>query len=168
MGNFFSSGGSRDTFTNLTDLFGPTLETGSSSSSTAALLPSDGVVAIYFSAHWCPPCRSFTPVLAETYITYQEDCSDEDTPFRIVFVSSDKTLSEFSSYFNSMPFLALPYSASGIKRKLSNIFSIRGIPSLVVLDAKTGKILSSNGRNDIVSAKGGDIRGVLQKWIANR
>ena len=24
-------------------------------------------VGIYFSAHWCPPCRGFTPVLTEFF-----------------------------------------------------------------------------------------------------
>ena len=24
-------------------------------------------IAIYFSAHWCPPCRGFTNVLKEVY-----------------------------------------------------------------------------------------------------
>ena len=24
-------------------------------------------VGIYFSAHWCPPCRGFTPKLVESY-----------------------------------------------------------------------------------------------------
>ena len=31
------------------------------------ILQSAPVIAYYFSAHWCPPCRKFTPVLASLY-----------------------------------------------------------------------------------------------------
>jgi nucleoredoxin len=30
------------------------------------------VVAFYFSAHWCPPCRAFTPVLKKFYEVSQK------------------------------------------------------------------------------------------------
>ena len=28
---------------------------------------SNTVIGLYFSAHWCPPCTRYTPVLAEKY-----------------------------------------------------------------------------------------------------
>ena len=47
-------------------LFGEQLVSGTETVKTAEVL--DGkVVGIYFSAHWCPPCRGFTPKLAEWY-----------------------------------------------------------------------------------------------------
>lgn len=39
---------------------------GSSLSADAALVGKD-VILVYFSAHWCPPCRAFTPVLKDFY-----------------------------------------------------------------------------------------------------
>lgn len=62
------------------------------------------VVGIYFSAHWCPPCRGFTPVLAEFYNTHHEAKN-----FEIVFVSSDRDTESFNGYFGEMPWLALSF-----------------------------------------------------------
>ena len=42
-------------------------------------------VGIYFSAHWCPPCRNFTPVLAEFYNAVNQN----GKIFEVIFVSSD-------------------------------------------------------------------------------
>jgi len=64
---------------------------------------SGSVVGLYFSAHWCPPCRGFTPKLIEFY----KKMSGKD--FEVVFVSSDKDESQFNEYYGSMPWLALPF-----------------------------------------------------------
>ena len=50
------------------------------------------VVALYFSAHWCPPCRQFTPVLKDFY----EELDGEK--FEIVFVSFDRSEKDLKDY----------------------------------------------------------------------
>ena len=67
-------------------------------------------VGLYFSAHWCPPCRGFTPKLAEFYKAHHLD-----KKFEIVFVSSDKNEEGFKEYYSEMPWLALPFSERALK-----------------------------------------------------
>jgi len=71
---------------------------------TAARLADAEVVGVYFSAHWCPPCRQFTPILAKMYTEMRA----AGKKFEVVFVSADKSESDFDMYFGEMPWLALP------------------------------------------------------------
>jgi nucleoredoxin len=109
---------------------------------TAEALAGKEVVGLYFSAHWCPPCRGFTPKLAG----YYKDIVAAGKSLEIVFVSSDKDQGSFDEYFGEQPWLALPFSARDEKNALSSKYGVSGIPSLVLLDGKTGELITKDGR----------------------
>jgi len=115
-------------------------------STKIAELRKNKVVGFYFSAHWCGPCRSFTPVLAEKY----NEMKKQGKEFEIVFISSDSDEKSFGLYHHEMPWLALPYSDADTRKKLSLKYSIRGIPSVILVDGD-GKILTESGRSYIQS-----------------
>jgi len=52
-------------------------------------------VLCYFSAHWCGPCKGFTPHLAKWY----KEANKSGKIVEIIFVSNDKTEGEAKSYF---------------------------------------------------------------------
>jgi len=114
---------------------------------TSKALEGVDVVGLYFSAHWCPPCRSFTPVLSSKYLKLKE----AGKKIEFVFLSSDQDENAFKEYHASMSFLALPYSERDRKEELSAKFGVRGIPNLKLLDAKTGEIICDNARGRISS-----------------
>jgi nucleoredoxin len=132
-------------------IFGTSLLTksGETIETTAAL--QGKVTGIYFSAHWCPPCRGFTPKLAE----YYANIKNNGKPFEIVFVSSDKDEAAFSEYYGEMPWLALPFSDRDRKAELSSKYKVRGIPTLVLID-ETGKTLSTDGRTILTNDPTGE------------
>mmetsp|Transcript_29510 Transcript_29510/g.47997 ORF Transcript_29510/g.47997 Transcript_29510/m.47997 type:complete len:416 (-) Transcript_29510:186-1433(-) len=109
------------------------------------------VVGLYFSAHWCPPCKGFTPVLAEIYNGYKAKGKN----FEVVFVSSDRDQGSFDGYYGEMPWLALPFSDRDRKTHLSSKFKVRGIPSLVILD-EDGSLITLNGRASVQSDREGE------------
>merc|ERR1712216_233195 len=112
------------------------------------------VVGLYFSAHWCPPCRGFTPRLVEAYKKFQA----KGLPFEIIFVSSDQDERQFNEYFGEMPWLALPF---GDKRKQqwNSMFGVQGIPSLVILD-KDLTTITKDGRASVME----DPQGAAFPW----
>ncbi|CAF0809213.1 unnamed protein product [Rotaria sordida] len=96
-------------------------------------------VALYFSAHWCPPCRNFTPKLAQIFKELNKEVKDK---LDIVFVSCDEDQASFDEYFKEMPWKALPYSDRDRSKTLGEKFDVEGIPALVVLSPTCEKITS--------------------------
>jgi len=100
-------------------------------------------LALYFSAHWCPPCRGFTPQFAEWY---KKDMSAKG--LEVIFVSSDRDEASFKEYFAEQPWLALDFADRATKEKLSNTFGVSGIPSVVILDENL-KTVTTDGRSSL-------------------
>jgi nucleoredoxin len=96
------------------------------------------LIALYFSAHWCPPCRKFTPELVEFY----NRVAPAHPEFEIVFVSFDRAAPAMESYMRDaqMPWPAINFAKVKEKESLLK-YAGQGIPCLVVIDA-TGKVVS--------------------------
>ncbi len=111
----------------------------------ASALANKKYIALYFSAHWCGPCRAFTPEL----VKFRDNCAKKNLPFEVVFVSSDKSKDEMNKYMTGekMKWLAIPY-ASPLREKIKSQFKVNGIPTLVLLDGK-GNVVSDNARWDV-------------------
>ena len=68
---------------------------GSSIEAESALANKE-LILIYFSAHWCPPCKRFTPILKEFY----EKVAKEGV--EIIFLSWDQSQEDMLSYMKEM------------------------------------------------------------------
>lgn len=103
---------------------------------------------LYFSASWCPPCKMFTPKLKDFY-----EKQKETKNFEIIFMSLDRDEASFKSYFASHPWLAV--YGDEVKRSAGKI-GLEGIPTLCVIDNKTGSMVTTDG---VESIMGGDTDG---------
>ena len=114
-------------------------------------------IGLYFSAHWCGPCRAFTPTLIKFY----QQCREKNLPIEILFVSSDNSEKGMFDYMKEagMPWPAVSYGHP-IREQLKKHFNVTGIPTLRILRAD-GSILIENGRYDIVKYG----FGAYQRWM---
>ena len=106
------------------------------------------ILIFYFSAHWCPPCRQFTPILAEKFENHQnQSCSTKSC---VVFVSRDRNEKEQMDYMKEShgDWPSVPCQ-SNLQTKLSTAFQVEGIPMVVVVKVSDGKIITKGGKEKI-------------------
>ena len=113
-------------------------------------------VGIYFSAHWCPPCRKLTPQL----VTLRDAVAKDN--FEIVFISSDKDEEAMKGYMKEtkMGWLAVPFNAKQ-RNAVQKEYSVSGIPTLIILDQDGKTIMKEIGY-------GGETIDKVKKVLNNR
>eukprot|EP00873_Tetraselmis_striata_P021827 jgi/Tetstr1/442091/TSEL_003174.t1 len=111
----------------------------------AKALAGKEVIGIYFSAHFCPPCRSLTPRLAKQYAGLRH----AGKKFEIIWASADRSQQEFYDYFGEMPWLAVPFD-SRHRSQLMQRYGVHGIPRLILVDA-SGQLISNNAGHTLLA-----------------
>ena len=111
---------------------------------------SQKLIGLYFSAHWCPPARLFTPKL----ITFYNLINSPNKQLEIISVSFDRDLACWESYFEEMPWLAIPFTNEPLRMSLAKQLNIKNPFKLIIL-SPDGKIITFNGIEDLKS-KGSD------------
>jgi nucleoredoxin len=103
-------------------------------------LASKKLIAIYFSASWCPPCRKFTPELVE----YYNRVAPQHPEFELIFFSVDRSAYAMQTHMREakMPWPAVDYQKLESKEAIKKYVG-PGIPCLVLVDA-TGKVMSDS------------------------
>jgi len=117
---------------------------GKTSIDLASVVKDAPLVALYFSAHWCGPCRHFTPKL----VAFVNKLAAQGSRLPVIFASSDHDSTAFDEYFASMPWYAFPHADARINA-LKSKFGADGIPWLVVLDARTGHLMVNEADTEV-------------------
>ncbi|KAL3794621.1 hypothetical protein ACHAWO_007487 [Cyclotella atomus] len=134
---------------------------------TSTALEGKKYVMLYFSAHWCPPCRAFTPLLAEAYNAHIKYLNETNTAegaevkaeqnstgeIEVIFISLDSAVSEYEQYRSTMPWFSVPHA---ILWRLNIKDEVRSIPTLVILDGESGEVITRNGKGEYSTYFKGD------------
>ena len=123
----------------ITDIFPEDLLLGTEYIQTSTL-SHHPIIALYFTASYCPPCKIFTPQLVEFEKKYK---------IPVIIISRDKTQQAYDEYRAQQPnHYAVDYKLISRRSECAEKFNIKTIPSLIILDNNCD-IITSNGRNEI-------------------
>jgi nucleoredoxin len=140
------------------------------------------ILALYFASSWCPDCTGVTPKLQEI-CSYSKDNNNNNNQqlFDLIYVSSDYTeeqckgnLPSSADCWGCVPFDRVE-ERSNLKRhfgacaakEMSDLGMTSedrksGIPTLILIDKRTGKMLTRDAVDDIEGERGSEA--ILQKW----
>lgn len=148
---------------------GATLETKAGTQVQADTVLAGKVVALFFSAEWCPGCQVFTPILSKAYTAAKAAGKN----IEIVFVSSDVDAAAQIKYMDEHhgDWLRVPYDSplrQGLKQQygsfagkeaagFAGVKRREGIPNLVVIGPSGEEHVFEEGEGSVaIETKGAE------------
>lgn len=121
-------------------------------------LESAKVIALYFSALWCVPCKEFTKKLIQMY----EEVNRSEQQFQVILVSGDLTDTDFDTYYKTMPWLAIPFEDEA-GADLATVHKVTSMPVLILID-KDGNVKKDKANKDITDNPKATPTEIFEKW----
>lgn len=71
-----------------------------------------------------------------------------DSHFNVLCTSFHRSQDSYQQYVESMPWLCIPWQQAGVRAELAELYGIRGIPTLLLLDSN-GHVITMDARTEI-------------------
>ena len=105
------------------------------------------VLVFYFAAKWCSNCEAFDRNLSQLFGTHLDESKDT----AVIFVSLDKNKNEQLDFLRQSQgdWPAVKYDLE-LRKMIISIYDITSIPSLLVINAKNGEIITNEGHEELM------------------
>ena len=135
--------------------------------------PIPPLLGLYFAASWCPDCAPVTPKMRQVLVSQKTDL--ESPLVQLLYVPSDQSAAQMNDYVGDS-FPCFPFDKVEELAELKRHFGTcaakemhtlgitssqrrHGIPTLILLESATGRVLTEDGINDVFQNEN-----VIEKW----
>uniref|UniRef100_A0A0M3HZ22 Thioredoxin domain-containing protein n=1 Tax=Ascaris lumbricoides TaxID=6252 RepID=A0A0M3HZ22_ASCLU len=119
------------------------------------------VVALYFSAGWCPPCRQFSPKLKRFY---EKVVEKEKKQFEVVFVSKDEEEDDLIEYYDEHQgnWCYIEFGNPAIQQLLEK-YDVKVIPALRIIKVD-GTVAVEDARSQVTDRGADEPLALFEEW----
>ncbi|CAK9017217.1 unnamed protein product [Durusdinium trenchii] len=128
-----------------------------------ALPKSLKLVLLYFSGRWCPVCTEFDNIMRDVYTALQSFPEHSDIEF--VWISCDLSEDSYKAHLKRLGVLSGATWSPKRLQEAAARWDLKALPSLLVMDALDGRVVTANARRDVEDAYDDEQHGANKGYL---